>query len=171
MATHAQAVYDTNVDDLEAVAQYHAITFHKSTGVEYDELLQEARCAAWLAASGGVYDPHKAALKTYASHYVFNKLFTLVGKHQRKHPNTVEIDEYVVADEPTPEDVVYFHELLRQLPEDARTVVSMVLEDAGSVANLAPTKARQIIANGLNWPKDRLREAFAAITQILSIPG
>ena len=154
-------------DDLESVAQHYARTFHGSTGIELDDLLQEARMAAWTATSNDRYDARRASLRTYASNVVYRRMCTLTGQHGRRQPPTEELDEGFASATPSPEDEVGFRELLRELPEDARIVVSMILSDAGAVANLAPGCAKRVIADALGWPKGRLQSAFSRIEMML----
>ncbi len=155
-------------NDLEDVARHYAYTFYGTTGIEHEELLQEAYLAAWLAATDGSYEPEASSLKTYASRCVFNKLCTVSTQARRKHPTTDELDPQMAGAQPSPEDVACFRELLRQLPDDAKLVVRMILEDAGAVAGLAPTKVKLALAEALNWPRARLREAFTAISKALA---
>lgn len=152
---------------MEDIIRYHASSFARSTGIEEEDLTQEARLAAYLAASDGRYDPCKASLATYASTRVYRHLCQ-VNRKEARHPRvTCELDEDMPLDAPSPEDVTLFWELIRQLPEDARTVVDLVLGNAPAVANLSPMDSKQIVAETLGWPRARLREAYGAVTGML----
>lgn len=152
------------------VAQYHARRFAAGGGIEYDDLLQEARLAMWRA--GSRYDPGLASARTYGSTCARRHLCTVVARHGRRALPTVslfdregddDLIDRLAADGPAPDAHAVLMDVIRQMPEDARTVVGLVLGDAAAVAGVARAEARAVIGEALGWPADRLARAYAAI--------
>lgn len=165
------------------IAAMVAHDFHRrNPAIEYETLEQEALEAVWRSETGGRYDPRVASLRTFSTTCARRQLLTIAQREGRRAIPTVSLDmrrggekmdglsiaETLADESPDPEHVAMFRELLRQLPEDARTVVRLALEEAGSLGGLAPRRARAVIAEALGWGADRLREAFSSIESALA---
>ena len=147
-------------------------SFARTTGMDFDDLLQEARIA-YLRADGvaGGNDPHKSAFITFATWAVYRSLCSAADYDRRKAPPHEELFEWTAFDgAPSPEDAAIFRELLRQLPEDARTMVDLVLSDAGEFLGLSPSGARRALRGALGWPAERVNAAFAVVSRMLRGP-
>lgn len=142
-----------------------AASFAATTGMERDDLAQEARIAAWRAEEH--YDPELAAWSTYATHCVTRRLCSVADRHRRWHPQHEELGEHLASAEPSPEDRLIFLDLLRSLPEDARTVADLALSDAHGLLGLTPRAVRSAIRTALSWPADRADAAVAEVTRLL----
>lgn len=142
-----------------------AWSFTRTTGMEQEDLLQEARLAVIRAEPH--YNPHKAAWSTFSTTCVTRQLCGVVSAERRKHPQHEELGDWLPSQEPGPEDRAIFMELLRQLPEDARTIVDMIFSDASIMAGMTPARARRTIKAVLMWPADRVDVACAAIVTVL----
>lgn len=151
------------------IPQTLAASFAATTGIDRDDLLQEASLAYWRARSGGAYDPHFAAFNTFATHCVYRHLCS-VARTGRRYPQHEELqpnDNRLSTNDPSPEDRLIFAEMLRDLPEDARTVVSLILGDAQAMASLTRAAAKRALKKALPWPPHRLEAAFSSITEAL----
>jgi len=142
----------------------------RSTGLELDDLLQEARLAYWKAKHHGSYDPHKSAWSTYSYISVSRHLWGVTDSHRRKYPDCEELSDEVPCGDPSPEDRAIFMEMLRQLPDDARTVVDLVFSGAPELSSATPARIRQVLRSALGWPADRVNEAVRHVTAILREP-
>lgn len=161
------------------VAPIVATKFYRSNahiGIDYEELEQEAYGALYRAETSPLYDPRKASLATFSNWCVSNELCTVLERHKRRHPVNESltprpgergIEEWMSDGQPTPEDTVIFLEMLRQLPEDARIVVQVVLGDPGKFGGIASRACKQMIGEALGWSSGRLRRAFKSIESML----
>jgi DNA-directed RNA polymerase specialized sigma24 family protein len=193
--------------DHPAVLKY-ANSFAGSTDMELDDLLQEGRLAHLRARraadaardmgyprGGPGYDPAKASFDTYATHSVYRGLCSALGRDRRQKPDDVS---YVSIDEqnedsesskyhqfedtrtPPPDRRLLLIELIRELPDDARAVVLLVLGDVGGLesqhlrrrspptgSGLTTHKARSYIRQTLGLSRDRAEAAFSAVAAML----
>src|ERR1700722_12302043 len=74
--------YNSKMDD--RIPAKLASSFARTTGIDRDDLLQEARIAYWWADACGKYDPHHAAFSTYATHCVTRRLCDVVRASHRQ---------------------------------------------------------------------------------------
>lgn len=165
------------------IAAMAAHKFHKrNPDIEYEVLHQEALAAVWRAQDGDRYDPCKAGFATFATTCATRQLLTLVQTHRRRclpmesldavEAGMLESRGWIVDDrQPSPEHSAIFAELIRQLPDDARTVAQLVLGDASTFGGLASRRAKRLIADALGWPADRLLSAFSDVAHGLGRSG
>lgn len=142
-----------------------------TTGLEYEDLLQEALLGYWCAENYGNYDPHKASFETFATRIMVNQLNTVTRMHLRKFPNHCSLDEAKNVPEdrqPGAEDILYIKELIRELPEDAQFVARLMLENAAEFAGVAMNRTRKLLREMLPWPAGRTDRAFKQIADALS---
>jgi hypothetical protein len=183
--------------DHPAVLKY-AHAFASINGMELDDALQDARLAhakALRAIDTGDYDPRKASFNTYATTAVYHGMCSALSRSKRKipegydprhlgcdHGGWTEDESDVVPDEstPSPDRRLMLAELIRELPDDARAVVDLVLDDsAGELvdlvldgANGAQDKLRKYIRQVLGLRRgDRASAAFSAIAEMLAEMG
>lgn len=154
-----------------------ANSFARTTGLDREDLLQEARIAYWWADACGGYDPHKAAFSTFATHCVYRRLCDLASASKRAPVIEGSRDDEREADfadpAPSPEDAAVFADLLRSLPDDARMVVSMVLGDAQALAGMTRRGARAAVRTALpsDWTPRQADRAFRAVSRALKYGG
>jgi len=154
------------------VAAIVAARFYRANrhmGAEYEDLEQIAAQAVWRAE--GRYDPHASSLATFSTVCATRDLLSHVDRRVRRQLVTEELGEHEVDPGPSPEYAAIFGEMVRQLPEDARTVVRLVMEDASVFGGLASETARRMIGRALGWPAERLQDAFASIEASLRSGG
>jgi RNA polymerase sigma factor (sigma-70 family) len=166
-----------------AVLRY-ARSFSRSTGLEYEELLQVGRIAVWraeLAVERGNYDPHASSFATYATNCVRMAMCKELAAHRHRvstadlgEEATVEdlVDDYSVS----PDGRLVIAQLVRDLPDDARAVVELVLGDVpGEVldavlagARGASQRLRSYIRRTLGMRRgDRAETTFGSIARAL----
>jgi RNA polymerase sigma factor (sigma-70 family) len=151
-----------------------ASSFARTTGIDRDDLMQEALIAYWWADACGNYDPHYAAFSTYATHCVTRRLCDVVRATNRQpRYDEMPADDTLADPAPSALDRIEFADVLRGLPEDARTVVRMVLDDAQALAGMTRTAARRALRERLGecLPPRQVDRAFAAIRRALRNGG
>lgn len=165
------------------IAAMVAYKFHKrNPDIEFEVLEQEALEAVWRAQDGDRYDPCKAGFATFATTCATRQLLTLAQTHRRRYLPTDSLDAvetgmldargWLIDDrQPSPEHSAIFAELIRQLPDDAKTVVQLILGDASAFGGLASRRAKKLIADALGWPAERLLSAFSDIAYGLGRRG
>lgn len=165
------------------IAAMVAHKFHRrNPDIEFEVLHQEALEAVWRAQDGDRYDPRKAGFATFATTCATRQLLTLAQTHRRRCLPTESLDAVEagmldvrgwLADDrqPGPEHSAIFAELIRQLPDDAKIVVQLVLDDASAFGGLASRRAKRLIADALGWPAERLLSAFFDISHGLGRKG
>jgi DNA-directed RNA polymerase specialized sigma24 family protein len=180
--------------DHPSVLRY-ANSFARTTNLELDDLLQVGRMAharAETAIDTGQYDPRKSSFNTFTTRVVYRELCSeLEWSRRHSGPPTVSLDAEdeeedgprrgvgELADEttPAPDRRLVLAELIRELPEDARAVVDLVLGDLpdGLVDAVldgvrgAPQRLRSYVRRTLGLRRgDRAEAAFSAIAEMLA---
>ena len=142
--------------------------FARTTGLEYDDLAQEARIAYWKAENDPRYDPRKAGLATFCSLCAYRAMCNHTARQQAfaSHHEVGPVDPALPDDRVPPDDAVYFRELLGALPEDAKMIVGMMFGEALTVST---GNMRDFVRKRLHrvWPRWRIDRAFRAISQML----
>jgi hypothetical protein len=151
----------------------YARSFARTTGMDLDDLLQEARVGylrAVRADEAGQYDPRIASFDTYATNAVFRHMCKVHGRCRRGEGELLGEDlarswseegdatfEETIADEstPAPDRYLILSELVRELPDDARAVVDLVLGDL-------PAEVIDPVLAGVKGASRRLREYVRA---------
>lgn len=162
---------EKTVKEIPTSCKKLAGAYCQTTGLEYEDLLQEALLGYWYAENYANYDPHKAAFETFATRIMVNGLNTVTTTHRRKFPAHSGLDEAgTVPDnrEPGAEDILYIKELVRELPEDAQFVARLVLENATIFAGVAKNKIKKTLRGMLPWSASRTNKAFQQIADALS---
>jgi DNA-directed RNA polymerase specialized sigma24 family protein len=169
--------------DHPAVLKY-ANSFARTTGMDLNDALGEARVAysrALRAIDTGQYDPHLASFDTYVTHAVYRGMCSAAARSRRAVQTIEGIDDELPDEAPSPNRRLLLAELIRELPDDARAVVDLVLGDgipdalvdrvlAGSRG--AIDKLRSHIRRALGLRRgDRAEAAFAAISDMLAEIG
>jgi DNA-directed RNA polymerase specialized sigma24 family protein len=165
--------------DHPAILKYAAV-FARTTGMDYKDVLQEARIAyhkAERAIATGQYDPRKSSFDTFATNCVYHSMCNLYAKHKRHPPVMDELDETIMDHTtPPPDRGLLLAQLIRDLPDDARAIVNLVLSDAASDlvdrvlsgADGAVRRLKRYIRRELGLRRgDRAEAAFTAISKML----
>ena len=154
----------------DSIPEWLAASFARSTGLEREDLAQEARLAAWRAEQR--YDPELAAWSTFSHSAVTRQLCTVLNRHRRYHSGHVELADEQASQEASQEDRLVFLDMLRQLPEDARTVAELALSSGDELLGLAPNSwsagsLRDAIRTALGWPASRVNAAVNDVVRLL----
>lgn len=155
--------------DHPAVRKY-GHSFARSTGMETEDALQEARLAfvrAERAVDDGRYDPRLASFNTFATHCVYRAMCSEASRRRGRNDPTEELsDEIPDGVTPSPDRRLVLAELVRELPADARACVELVL---GSVEVEASARAvRQYARRVLGMSKSRVDASFSAVAEMLA---
>ncbi len=132
-----------------------AWVFHRTTGVELEELFGEA-CLAYAKALS-CYKPGKSTLDTWTYACMRNQLINFCKK-QRIKP--ISLPSNIAA----PKVKESLH--MAQLSNDAQTIYQMIVDSPADFYNLPPNLAKEEIRcrlRGLNWQWERILDTFREI--------
>jgi DNA-directed RNA polymerase sigma subunit (sigma70/sigma32) len=117
-------------------------SFHKTTGIDYQELFSEA-CLAYCEALQS-FNPDKGKLNNYATTLIHNKLKTFIGREKYHGIKKAAFPEL-------PTNPTMVHEFIENLPEYVKQFAALVLDNLEEVDDtLSPCKARGKIAEILH---------------------
>ena len=131
-----------------------AWSFAKKTGIEFDDLFQEA-CIIWLEEESR-FDPSKGCKKTTYMHAVLKQQLTNVlisGKYQAG--NSVENE---TLNELTPEYYLSMKDMITSLPREAKMLCQMIFESphefliSNKPKHCRGQAAKQLRKRGWSWP-------------------
>lgn len=142
--------------------RYIAWSFHKTTGLPFDELFSEA-CLAYCEALNS-FNPEKGKLNNYATSVMVNHL-TIFVKIEKRYFKTDSFPE-------EPHEYIYVDNFLDLLPECIKPFAEMVLDNLEDVSDeLSPIKARikikEIIINK-GYKKKYVEEQIKLLRLILN---
>jgi DNA-directed RNA polymerase specialized sigma24 family protein len=185
--------------DHPAVLKF-AHKFAATTDVELDDLLQEGRLAVHRARraadrarelnyprGNGGYDPHVSAFDTYTTHAVYRGMCSALRKHRRQNRldivaslDDTDAPQFEDAATPSPDRRLLLAELIRELPEDARAVIALVLDDVPGLgterlrrrrappgSETSDRGVKSYIRRTLGLSHARANAAFAAVSAML----
>jgi len=145
-----------------------AWSFHHSTGLEWDDLFEEA-CVGFLVAYNR-YDPNKSKLSTWAFHTVRNHLIDYCRKWKGTHHIHLSCIEFEPED-PKAEADLFFEDLLRGLSGKGKEVAQTIMEAPNDFFSLPPKMARGKIRDFLRekgWKWQDIWDGMREVDQILS---
>ena len=130
-----------------------ALSFHLSTGLDFDDLYQEASLAYLTAMR--TYDPDKGRITTYLWYCVHNRLNDYLRLQKECKASYLEEE---------PEEIVYEHQpFWERISKDAQKIASLVLSFPNDYLNLSPensvSKIRRILLRQ-GWKKERIENTF-----------
>lgn len=127
------------------MARKMAWSFHKSTGIDYEELFSEACLAYCQAEADPNYNPYKAAITTFAWQRMRDHLRTYIKKEYH--------DVHLGPDNQNdPYEEIEFKDEVNNLSDEAKTICKMIFQSPHEYLDLSSVHARGKI-------KDQLREA------------
>ena len=131
-----------------------AWSFHRTTGLDWDDLFQEAAYHYLRALK--TYDPDKGVyLSTYVWNFVSNELKNYIKKEKEAHE---PLDRLEVARSLTHAPDPYWE----RLSDEARNAAEDILDHPEQYSCLDPLNARLLLRYRLlqsNWPISQVREA------------
>ena len=145
------------------LARKLAWSFHHTTGLEFEDLYQEACLAYCWAERDSNYDPRKAAFTSFAYMCMRSHLCNIVTKCRadasRRFPtDTIALlnDWEAIDNAPAPDEELEFREQLGELSKEARFVIRLVFESPHEYLCLtsreAQAKIRQYLRDqGWSW--------------------
>ncbi len=144
-----------------------AWSYHKSTGLDYDDLFQEASLGGILAKER--FDPERGVLfSTFCYHVVRNHLNTFLAKQSKQALTETEEELYSMHyDGPSPLDQVVFHSLVEELPEDARLVCELIFNSPLEFLRSAPRTKLVMKLREKGWTWSRIWNALRPIKTML----
>jgi hypothetical protein len=90
----------------------------------------------------------------------------VIAEYKRKYPDYDQISEDMVSQEPSPEDVYYFKEIVSQLPDDGKYVIHLVLEVLDGIPAYRARAAIRKMLKG-QWASVRIDTAFHSVSLML----
>lgn len=155
-----------------------AWSFHQTTGIEWDELFSEASLAYCEAIQS--YDPKKGNAKESSWIYtcIENKLKSFIALELR----TKNIDEFIkdwaTTTEQSPEYEFYAPDRFKDLSQDVRSIVYMVLKNPQDyiIQGNPPKSVFGLLRRDLNsikgWTWPRVDKGLAALRlELMNVPG
>lgn len=129
-------------------------SFHQSTGLDWDDLFQEAYIAYTYAMT--TYDPSKGAISTFLWTHISNQLRTYYKKEKNITDPLVDIK------------ALYAHSVqqdtfFESLTSDAQIIAQMVLRTKVRFIKLSPKKAKERVIDVMQqsgWRYERIKPAL-----------
>ena len=150
---------------MENINLIHKIawSFHKSTGMDVDDLIQEASLIYLEAIK--TYDPSKGKLSTYIWKVTKNHLQSFVTYQNKWNDKTISIEE-VDIDKP-----VSRYSLFDSLTREAKDIVDVVLSAPAEFDSLIPAKARKRVMNklrGKQWTVKKIAQGMEELKTVFN---
>ena len=124
-----------------------AWSFHSTTGLDWDDLFQEAALAYFEALNQ--YDPSRGKITTFMWYTITNHLKNYLKKQQKWNGNIVSIDE--VKNQSTVDNLL-FESLSRDAGQIAKVVLSSPKTFTGMPTDIARRHVtRVMIRRGWSW--------------------
>lgn len=128
-----------------------AWSFHRTTGIEYNELFSEAAlayCEAKLT-----YDPDKSALCTWAYHNMTNALKTFIVSNYNQNLSYIDDVSNQIPERAEMPFENSFEDLLEALPKDCRMIATELVNNperyVGETPNMKRVEATPRYTRGL----------------------
>ena len=110
-----------------------ASAFAKTTGSDYEELLQEA-CYVWVryVENSPDYDPSRGSLRAFATCTIRSHFLTYIHREKAKKlpivnfEDEAEDSEFFVSTRPNPEDALNWKEKLMGVSKEAKFVLKLI---------------------------------------------
>jgi len=161
--------------DYDNMVYQMALSFHRTTGIDLDELVSEALLA--FVESSKTYDENKAAFSTHLWRNIKNRLVNLSNKAKKmkKEVLFIEDDEdddsmmavkYGLVENFTPEDYLIFKELIEELSPEAREICKIILDNPAQFNISKPKQSKSLLIEKLlamGWKKWRIDRAYQEI--------
>lgn len=161
---------DPQLEDYISLAQKLAWSFHKTTGLEFEEILSTAYLAFTYAKMS--FDPTKGSFSTYLYYTIMSNVIdhckqkhdpTHDGKPRDNANNKSNLWEAgfllsELIDYRDPEKMYLFKEALNNMSNEAKSICSMVLDSPTDFIDNRPKLARGKVYRklrevGWSWPK------------------
>lgn len=150
----------------QKLIQKMAWSFHRSSGIEYEELYSEA-CAAFARAYRK-YDPERGAFSTLLHHSCKHQLLGYIADQKKQNiiPREKEAQETL-----TPESWAAFREALGNLKRDGREIYKIILNSPSEYftrSHGSQSKLQRKIEEETGLPAKRIQNGFRMIRKLLN---
>lgn len=142
------------------LARSVAWSFHASTGIAFEDLLQEACIAYVIAERDPHYDPRKSAMTSFALTCMRNHLSTITVRLQKNPPAIRECPD-LPSPAANPEEVAIFNEKLRELSAEAKFIIKLIFDSPYEYISLNSRDAQRSI-------KEHMQQQGYTISQVKS---
>ena len=146
-----------------------AWSFHRTTGIEFDDLFSEA-CIAYLQAEEQFIANGKGKKTTFLYQAMRNHLSWKYGTN--KSVQEIQPDDFFEPSYPrTPLDDVEFKDQIEHLPKEARTICSMILSSPDEYTELAINEVRGVLRQQLRekgWTWSQIWKGFREVKMFLN---
>lgn len=150
-----------------------AWSFHRTTGLDIDELIAEASVAAVHASNK--YQEGSSPHDTFVYEWAKRHLITWSKKQMLKLDCTSITDEEgndvdLVSNNMTPEDIYEFKQAISNLPKEAADIALMILETPGDFIDSRPKMARGALKRHLKelgWTMDQIWTGMRDLTAFI----
>lgn len=157
----------------EGLVRKLAWSFHRTTGIEYDDLVQEAAfCWYKWVVDNPQYDPRRCAFTTWATMCIKSHLLNIAIRHRRSASSEMTILNDDIRDNgPQPHQNLEFLEELRALSDEGRLVVRMIFDAPYELLHLTPHQAQRELLEKLKeeygLTHQQARAAIAEVRELL----
>ena len=147
-----------------------AWSFHKTTGIEYDELFSEA-CLAYVREKQN-HDPVKSEFSTFIWNICRNHLITYCQEQYREKHARIPEDFEPGSKTTSTEETVFFLDTIENLSQEAQTICQMIFESPTEYLSLnRPKFARGYLKDKLRkmgWTWESIWDGFREIKNVLN---
>jgi len=149
------------------LARKIAWSFHRTTGLDFDDLVQEACLAYVMAEQDPNYDPRKSAMTSYAYMSMRWHLCTVTQRMLRTPHSDQEPPEEIDT-RPNPEEAAID---TMQYTDEVRFLIKLIFEGPGEYMSLPPKKAFERLTRDLasiyGWPTGKISRAVDQMREVL----
>jgi RNA polymerase sigma factor (sigma-70 family) len=138
-----------------------AMSFSVTTGIDFDDLCQEASLAYLEAMK--TYDPDKGKISTYVWHCIHNHLKNYVKIEQQE--NNVSIDDVEIYN--TCEPVSFFNSLTIEAMEIAKIIIASPRKFVCMPKDMSIKKLYEILTTK-GWKTEKIQSGFSCLKKIYS---
>jgi len=138
-----------------------AMSFSVTTGIDFDDLCQEASLAYLEAMK--TYDPDKGKISTYVWHCIHNHLKNYVKIEQQE--NNVSIDDVEIYN--TCEPVSFFNSLTIEAMEIAKIIIASPRKFVCMPKDMSIKKLYEILTTK-GWKPEKIQSGFSCLKKIYS---
>lgn len=150
-----------NVENINLIRKL-AWSFHKSTGIDWNDLFQEASLAYLEALR--TYDPAKGKITTHAWHTISNQLKTYIERERRVNPPCLDLEEARHVS-------LSYTWLWESLPVETHDVVGVILDNPEKLIGLDLKDARvklRMILNQEGFSREEIRGAIRVLKKVFA---
>jgi RNA polymerase sigma factor (sigma-70 family) len=158
-----------------------AWSYHKTTGVDYEDLYQQA-CFLYLDAMDRYKDHYQTKFTTFAWIHMRNQLADYVNGIYNSQdylledsvPEEGDVDDLLSGEQPTPESALAFAESLDGLDPEAKAICNLVFSRPSEFAQLGRQQGRGVVKKTMRadgWTWNRIWHGFRQVKSLVNQPA